>query len=154
MLKTQPLKLYKRIGNADMRKIVPGEDLSNVTVSWVDNPESPDNWISRDENDPSNMWLVDGEFVTGNFQKPSDAVDIGDGWLRFERTGFCYAYPYIEGMSLDYISVADGFKPETGDMIAVNTVKPEDSWMMDWRKFNGNYVEASFEELVKALKNK
>lgn len=60
-------KKYRRRGSAELRPYVPGEDLSNVSVSAGDTPEEG-GMIARNPRDPTDLWYITKEYVENNFE--------------------------------------------------------------------------------------
>jgi hypothetical protein len=49
--------------------------------------------------------------------------------------------PYIEGETLDGVSVSPEDTPEVGGMVAVNKDNPKDQWYVAKKFFEDNYEE-------------
>ena len=61
-------KKFKRKGLSEMRPYVPGEDLSGVSVSPVDNPVTDLGMIARNPNDHADKWYVARAYFEANFE--------------------------------------------------------------------------------------
>ena len=51
-----------------MRPYVKGEDLSNVSVSTDDDPETDLGLIARDPNNHSDQWYINQKFFRDNYE--------------------------------------------------------------------------------------
>ena len=61
-------KQYKRSNVSEMRDYVPGEDLSNISVSKEDAPKIGDK-IARNPANHDDQWLVAKEYFIANFEE-------------------------------------------------------------------------------------
>lgn len=61
-------KQYRKKGISEMRPYIPGEDLSNISVSQEDNPKDGD-MVSRNPKNLSDQWLVDAAYFADNFEE-------------------------------------------------------------------------------------
>lgn len=59
---------YKRKGLSEMRPYVKGEDLSKVSVSPEDNPESDMGMIARNPNNHADQWYVARRYFNDNLE--------------------------------------------------------------------------------------
>jgi hypothetical protein len=62
-------KKYKRTNVAEMRPYVKGEDLTNISVSAVDDPETDMGMIARNPKNHSDMWYVARKYFQENFEE-------------------------------------------------------------------------------------
>ncbi|MDQ6814354.1 MAG: hypothetical protein M3040_11495 [Bacteroidota bacterium] len=62
-------KQYKRKGLAEMRPYVKGEDLSKVSVSKEDNPETDMGMIARNWQNHEDLWYVARKYFEENFEE-------------------------------------------------------------------------------------
>ncbi len=60
---------YKRKGVAQMRPYIKGEDLSKVSVSAVDNPETDMGMIARNPVNHDDQWYVARKYFEDNFEE-------------------------------------------------------------------------------------
>lgn len=58
---------YRRKGMAEMRPYIPGEDLTNISVSKEDIPKEGD-MIARNVNNFNDQWLVAEKYFKDNFE--------------------------------------------------------------------------------------
>jgi len=65
--KPEPFKKYRRTNIAEMRPYVLGEDLSNISVSGVDNPAEDLGMIARNPKNHDDMWYVARKYFEDNF---------------------------------------------------------------------------------------
>ena len=61
-------KQYKRISTTEMRPYIKGEDLSNISVSKEDSPETDMGMIARNPNNHKDMWYVSRSYFEENFE--------------------------------------------------------------------------------------
>lgn len=61
-------KLYRKKLTQPMRPYIPGEDLSNVSVTDCDTPELG-GMIARNPNNPNDQWYVSKEFFQENYEE-------------------------------------------------------------------------------------
>ena len=59
---------YKRKGLSEMRPYVKGEDLSNISVSDEDNPETDMGMIARNPQNHADQWYVAREYFEKNLE--------------------------------------------------------------------------------------
>jgi len=52
-----------------MRPYVPGEDLTNISVSSVDDPESDMGMVARNPMNHNDQWYVDSKYFEDNFEE-------------------------------------------------------------------------------------
>lgn len=62
-------KKYRRTGLSEMRPYVLGEDMSNISVSEVDNPETDMGMIARNPENHSDQWYVAREYFEKNLEE-------------------------------------------------------------------------------------
>lgn len=60
-------KKYRRTNIAEMRPYVPGEDLTGVSVSDVDDPETDLGMIARNPRNHADQWYVARAYFEENF---------------------------------------------------------------------------------------
>lgn len=63
-----PFAKYKRTNIAEMRYYIKGEDLSNVSVSDQDDPDSDMGMIARNPNNHKDQWYVARKYFEENFE--------------------------------------------------------------------------------------
>jgi len=67
-------------------------------------------------------------------------------WKHYKRKGISEMRPYIEGESLEGVSISDADKnngsPKCGDMIARNPKDYNDQWLVAEKYFNDNLEPA------------
>lgn len=61
-------KKYRRKGHAEMRPYQKGEDLSGVSVSDVDDPDSDMGMIARNPDNHEDKWYVSRKYFEENFE--------------------------------------------------------------------------------------
>lgn len=61
-------KNYKRKGVSEMRPYVKGEDLSNVSVSKEDDPETDMGMIARNPKNHADQWYVNRKYFDDNLE--------------------------------------------------------------------------------------
>lgn len=61
-------KQYKRKGLSEMRPYVKGEDLTGVSVSKEDNPETDMGMIARNPKNPNDQWYVARKYFEENLE--------------------------------------------------------------------------------------
>ena len=64
-------KKYRRIGLSEMRPYVPGEDLTDTSVSPEDTPKLGD-MIARNPTNHDDQWLVAKEYFEANLEEVAD----------------------------------------------------------------------------------
>lgn len=62
-------KKYKRKGLSEMRPYVKGEDLSKVSVSKEDQPETDMGMIARNPKNNSDQWYVARKYFDDNLEE-------------------------------------------------------------------------------------
>lgn len=60
---------YKRTNVAEMRPYVKGEDMSNISVSNVDDPESDMGMVARNPSNHADQWYVARQYFEDNFEE-------------------------------------------------------------------------------------
>lgn len=58
---------FRRIGTAQLRRYVPGEDISHVRVALGTGPVPISGWIARDPDNHSDQWFVTDRYFYKNF---------------------------------------------------------------------------------------
>lgn len=61
-------KQYKRTGLSEMRLYIKGEDLSNISVADVDDPETDLGMIARNPDNYDDQWYVDRAYFEKNLE--------------------------------------------------------------------------------------
>lgn len=61
-------KEYRKKGTTEMRPYVPGEDLSIVSISKEDTPETG-GMIARDKTNHADMWYVSKTYFEMNYEE-------------------------------------------------------------------------------------
>jgi hypothetical protein len=59
---------YRRTNIAEMRPYVPGEDLSNISVSANDDPATDNGMIARNPENHADQWYVASAYFKENFE--------------------------------------------------------------------------------------
>ena len=59
---------YRRTGLSEMRPYVAGEDLSHVSVSAEDNPETDMGMIARNPKNHADQWYVARQYFEDNLE--------------------------------------------------------------------------------------
>jgi hypothetical protein len=59
---------YRRKGVAEMRPYRPGEDLTGISVSDVDDPPEPGGMIARNPANHKDQWYVARQYFQDNFE--------------------------------------------------------------------------------------
>ncbi len=59
---------YRRTGLSEMRPYVFGEDLSNISVSGIDHPETDMGMIARNPKNHTDQWYVTRKYFEDNFE--------------------------------------------------------------------------------------
>jgi len=59
---------YRRTGFSEMRPYVDGEDLSSVSVSAEDNPETDMGMIARNPKNHADQWYVARQYFEDNME--------------------------------------------------------------------------------------
>ncbi len=67
-------KKYKRTNIAEMRQYIKGEDLTNISVSNVDDPQNDMGMIARNPNNHSDQWYVARKYFLENFEEIREYV--------------------------------------------------------------------------------
>lgn len=62
-------KQYKRKGLSEMRPYIKGEDLTGVSVSKEDNPETDMGMIARNPKNHEDKWYVARKYFEDNFEE-------------------------------------------------------------------------------------
>ena len=62
-------KQYRRTNIAEMRPYAIGEDLSKVTVSEADNPESDMGMVARNPKNHEDQWYIARKYFEDNFEE-------------------------------------------------------------------------------------
>lgn len=62
-------KQYKRKGLSEMRPYVKGEDLTGVSVSKEDHPETDMGMIARNPKNHEDQWYVAKKYFEDNFEE-------------------------------------------------------------------------------------
>lgn len=62
-------KQYGRTGVSNMRHYIQGEDLSNISVSDKDNPETDMGMIARNPQNHEDQWYVAKKYFEENFEE-------------------------------------------------------------------------------------
>ena len=60
-------KKYRRHNIAEMRPYIKGEDLTNISVADVDNPEKDMGMIARNPKNHKDQWYVAKKYFEENF---------------------------------------------------------------------------------------
>lgn len=63
---------YRRTNIAEMRPYVPGEDMTNISVSNTDDPETDHGMIARNPKNHSDQWYVARQYFEENFEPVKD----------------------------------------------------------------------------------
>ena len=61
-------KKYRRTNVAEMREYVKGEDLKDVSVAKVDDPENDMGMIARNPDNNKDQWYVARKYFQDNFE--------------------------------------------------------------------------------------
>lgn len=61
-------KQYKRKGLSEMRPYVKGEDLTNISVAAVDNPEEDMGMVARNPVNHADQWYVARKYFEDNLE--------------------------------------------------------------------------------------
>ncbi len=61
-------KQYKRKGLSEMRPYVPGEDLTEISISPEDNPETDHGMIARNPTNHLDQWYVARAYFEANLE--------------------------------------------------------------------------------------
>ena len=61
-------KRYRRKGVTEMRPYVPGEDLTNISVSEEDDPATDLGMIARNPENHSDQWYVARQYFKNHFE--------------------------------------------------------------------------------------
>jgi len=77
-------KHYKRTNVAEMRPYQPGEDLTGISVSDVDDPEKDQGMIARNPLNHTDQWYVARKYFEDNFE-PTDTARNLESAQRRER---------------------------------------------------------------------
>lgn len=70
-------KLYRRTGLSEMRPYVSGEDLTNVSVSPEDDPETDFGMIARNPKNHADQWYVAHQYFEDNLEPADETPNIG-----------------------------------------------------------------------------
>lgn len=63
---------FRLTGRIELRRYVPGEDLTGVSVSDTDNPPTDQGWIARNPDNYDDQWYVAKEYVAKNYERSDD----------------------------------------------------------------------------------
>lgn len=70
---SNPFKQYRRTNIAEMRRYVPGEDMTHISVSEADQAEvadqKPGGMIGRNPDNHADQWYVAAAYFAKNFEK-------------------------------------------------------------------------------------
>ncbi len=77
MSNLNPWKLYSRKGYAEMRLYILGEDLSDISVSAEDDPETDMGMIARNSKNFQDQWYVARKYFEDNFEPAQTSEDLG-----------------------------------------------------------------------------
>ncbi len=61
-------KQYKRKGLSEMRPYVSGEDMTNISVAEVDDPETDMGMVARNPQNHDDMWYVARKYFEDNLE--------------------------------------------------------------------------------------
>ena len=61
-------KQYKRKGLSEMRSYIPGEDLTEISVSPEDNPEKDLGMVARNPENHADQWYVAKAYFEANLE--------------------------------------------------------------------------------------
>lgn len=62
-------KKYTRINVAEMRPYIKGEDVSNISISPENNPETDMGMIARNPDNHKDQWYVNRNYFEKNFKE-------------------------------------------------------------------------------------
>lgn len=62
-------KQYRRTNVAEMRQYIKGEDLTNISVSDVDDPENDMGMVARNPKNHNDQWYVAKKYFNENFEE-------------------------------------------------------------------------------------
>ena len=65
-------KQYRRTNIAEMRPYIKGEDLTEISVSNVDDPESDMGMVARNPENHADQWYVARAYFNSNFEEITD----------------------------------------------------------------------------------
>jgi len=83
---------YRRTNIAEMRPYVHGEDLSRISVSKTDDPESDMGMVARNPQNHADQWYVARKYFDDNFEPLQAALQhAGQGEVPFD-----FAQPVLE----------------------------------------------------------
>jgi len=63
---------YRRKGVAEMRPYCPGEDLTGISVSDVDDPPESGGMIARNPRNHADLWYVARQYFEDNFEAAAE----------------------------------------------------------------------------------
>jgi hypothetical protein len=69
-------KKYRRTGLSEMRPYVKGEDLSNISVSKEDDPESDMGMVARNPKNHDDQWYVARKYFEENLEEVTEEVGM------------------------------------------------------------------------------
>lgn len=61
-------RLYKRVRKGELRPYIKGEDLTGISVSDVDHPESDMGMIARNPLNHADQWYVASKYFKENYE--------------------------------------------------------------------------------------
>lgn len=70
--KMNEFQKYRRTNIAEMRPYITGEDLTNISVSPTDNPETDNGMIARNPKNHKDQWYVARAYFEENFEPVKD----------------------------------------------------------------------------------
>lgn len=65
-------KKYRRTNIAEMRPYVLGEDMTGISISDVDRPESDMGMVARNPDNHADQWYVARKYFEDNFEEYHD----------------------------------------------------------------------------------
>ena len=91
-----PWKSYSKVAYTQMRPYMPGEDLSNTSVSKEDNPKLGD-MIARNVSNHNDKWLVAKEYFDASYESVPDhpLEALGSLSERMKQAGVSDLYSYV-----------------------------------------------------------
>jgi hypothetical protein len=143
---------YRRTNIAEMRPYVHGEDLSRVSVSKTDDPESDMGMVARNPQNHADQWYVARKYFDDNFEPLQAALQhTGQGEVPFDFAQPVLE-PYYAGRILSVIaeSTPQPAVPEGYMLVPMEDLKA----IKDARKngFDVTYMEHYLDDLLSADK--
>jgi hypothetical protein len=139
-------KQYQRKGLSEMRAYIQGEDLTGISVSTADNPETDMGMVARNPLNHSDQWYVAREYFNENLEE-AKAVPTSKRSFNTVETGTLYELPMykvVDGKGIE----------ETGEVLPLMFVRGSKLKDEDVEKREGTLHEHLLSAMIHDLKFK